>query len=318
MLNLVKNEWMKIFKRTGTYVMIGMLLLIVTLPALFMKYQDSKGAVPDNDNWQKGIEMQNESRKKDLEQYGETFDAGTIKSYEREIAIGEYRIANDLSPNYDYDMWSFVTDASLAIDLVGLFVIIIAAGIVASEFNWGTIKLLLVRPISRTKILASKYITVVLFGIFMLGLLFLYAALLGGLLFGIGENYPNLSYENGKVIETSMPVYLLTSFLLNSIDLLMLSTMAFMISAAFRNSSLAIGLSIFLLFVGGQATAILAMKYSFAKYSLFANTNLPMYKEGEPLVDGMTMGFSITMLIIYFLLFQFIAFYVFKKRDVAA
>lgn len=318
MLNLVKNEWMKIFKRTGTYVMIGILLLVVTLPALFMKYQDSKGTVPDNDNWQKGIEMQNESRKKDLEQFGETFDANTLQSIEREIAIGEYRIANNLSPNYDYDMWSFVTDASLAIDLVGLFVIIIAAGIVASEFNWGTIKLLLVRPISRTKILASKYITVVFFGIFMLGLLFLFAALLGGLLFGTGENYPHLSYENGKVIETSMPVYLLTSFLLNSIDLLMLSTMAFMISAAFRNSSLAIGLSIFLLFVGGQATALLAIKYSFAKYSLFANTNLLMYKEGVPLVDGMTMGFSITMLIIYFLLFQFIAFYVFKRRDVAA
>jgi ABC-2 type transport system permease protein len=42
------------------------------------------------------------------------------------------------------------------------------------------------------------------------------------------------------------------------------------------------------------------------------------YVEGTPMVEGMTMTFSIIMLLVYFVIFQFLAFIVFKKRDVAA
>ncbi len=94
--------------------------------------------------------------------------------------------------------------------------------------------------------------------------------------------------------------------------------MAFMISAVFRNSSLATGLSIFLLFMGGTITAIIATKYSLAKYILFANTDLTQYMDGAPLVEGMTAGFSIIMLLIYFGVFQLLAFLVFTRRDIAA
>ncbi len=52
MLNLIKNEWMKIFRRTGTYVMIGLLVLIVTVTGVFIKYQEQGISVPDNENWE--------------------------------------------------------------------------------------------------------------------------------------------------------------------------------------------------------------------------------------------------------------------------
>ncbi len=60
------------------------------------------------------------------------------------------------------------------------------------------------------------------------------------------------------------------------------------------------------------------MKFTWAKYILFANTNLMQYFEGAPMVEGMTITFSIIMILVYFVIFQFLAFYVFKKRDVAA
>ena len=72
--------------------------------------------------------------------------------YERHIAINEYRIKHNISPHEEYSIWSFVNDISRMIDFVGIFIITIAAGIVASEFNWGTIKLLFIRPIRRSKI----------------------------------------------------------------------------------------------------------------------------------------------------------------------
>jgi len=129
---------------------------------------------------------------------------------------------------------------------------------------------------------------------------------------------PYLNYSNGQVTEQPIIIHLMIYYGLSSIDTIMLATMAFMISSVFRNSSLAIGLSLFLLFTGAQFTVLLSLKFSWAKYILFANTNLMQYVEGTPMVEGMSMSFSIIMLLIYFAVFQLLAFTVFKKRDVAS
>lgn len=319
MLNLIKNEWMKIFRRPGTYVMIGLLVLMVTVTGAFIKYQEQGGAVPDNQNWEHGLRLENESLKKQLEEMRGTVPRSSINYYERQIALNEYRIEHQISPNEEYSIWSFVNDTSLMIDFAGLFTIIIAAGIIASEFNWGTIKLLLIRPIKRGKILAAKFMTVLLFGLLMLSILFGLSALLGAVLFGFPENpTPYLNYYEGTITEQSMPLHLLVFYGLESINMFMLATMAFMISAVFRNSSLAIGLSLFLMFMGGQVTQMLAAKFTWAKYILFANTDLMQYFNGMPMVEGMTLPFSVFMLIVYFILFLLLAHIVFKKRDVAA
>lgn len=319
MLRLIQNEWMKIFSRPGTYVMLGLLLIMTTVTGAFIKYQEGGGTVSDNSNWKRDLQTQNESYQKQLDEMGEMATREMKEQLQRDIDINSYRIENDISPNQDYSIWGFVTDTSPLIEFAGLFTIIIAGGIVSSEFNWGTIKLLLIRPIKRGKILAAKYITVVLFGLLMLFILFGYSSLLGVFLFGIPEEViPYLNYYNGMVTEQNMVLHLIIDYGLKSINMLMLSTMAFMISAVFRNSSLAIGLSLFLMFMGGQVTRLIATKYDWAKYSLFANTDLLQYFEGVPMVQGMTVGFSVVMIFIYFLFFQTLAFYVFKHRDVAA
>ena len=84
------------------------------------------------------------------------------------MAINQYRIDNNISPYEEYSIWSFVRDTSNIIQFVGMFSIIIAGGIVASEYNWGTIKLLLIRPIDRGKILVSKYMAVIAFSLMLL------------------------------------------------------------------------------------------------------------------------------------------------------
>ncbi|WP_075980036.1 ABC transporter permease [Bacillus massilinigeriensis] len=319
MLNLIRNELLKIFKRPGTYVMIGLLVMMLTVMGGIIKYQEGNGAAPDNQNWKQELQTQINSSQKELETMGDKIPESQLVYFKRDIAIKEYQIENNISPYTDYDVWEFVNDASNMIQFAGLFTIIVAAGIVASEFNWGTVKLLLIRPIARSRLLIAKYSTVLLFALMMLVILFAYSALLGFILFGSPEAAePYLKYFDGKVTEQSMIFHLMNYYGLQSITMLMLSTMAFMISAVFRNSSLAIGLSIFLMFTGGQLTSLLASKFEWAKYILFANTDLMQYFEGMPMVEGMTLTFSIIMLVIYFILFQFLAHYVFKKRDVAA
>lgn len=317
MFKLLQNEWMKIIKRPGTFIMIGLLLLMVGGAGGIIKYQLED--TDTNANWQEEVKTTLAEQKKSLEEIKQNAPKEQVQYMERNIAINEYRLEHNISPNGEYNIWGFVNDASSLIQFAGLFTIIIAAGIVSSEFNWGTIKLLLIRPTSRAKILLSKYVTVIIFALLILTILFSFSTLVGLILFGMPEHAtPYLNYFNGKVTEVPMVVYLIKLFGLNSIEMMMLATMAFMISAVFRNSSLAIGLSIFLMFTGGQFTSLLAMKFDWAKYVLFANTNLMQYFEGVPLVEGMTITFSVVMLIIYFIIFQLLAFIVFGKRDVAA
>jgi len=315
-VNLIKNEWMKIFKRPGTFVMIGMLIAAISLVGIVIKYQQNDKEFVQDKNWEQVLQEENNALKQQMTQ-------SRIKTeqqfFKKEIAINDYRIKHHIPPKEKYTVWSFVKDTSQLILLAGLFIIIISAGIVASEFNWGTVKLLLIRPINRTKILLSKYLTVLLFALFILAILFVFSTALGAILFGMPDKaIPYLNYYNGQVTEQNIVVHLLIYYGLSSIDTMMLVTMAFMISSVFRNSSLAIGLSLFLLFTGGQFTTLLSMKFDWAKYILFANTDLMQYFEGTPMVEGMTLSFSVIMLLAYFALFQFLAFYVFKKRDVAA
>ncbi len=317
MLQLLQNEWMKTWKRTATHIMVVLLLLSVIAIAAITKYQENGLSVPDNENWRKGLEMENKDFQKQLDEG--TVPPDSIEYMRTQIALNEYRLEHDISTNVDYSAWDFVSDSSELISFAGLFTIIIAAGIVANEFTWGTVKLLLIRPIGRAKILLSKYFSILLFGICLILILFGFALLLGAILFGFPESsIPYLNYHNGTVTEQSMLLHLLITYGLNSINLLMITTMAFMISSVFRNSSLAVGISIFLMFMGSTVTYMLSTKFEWAKYILFANTDLTQYLEGAPLVKGMTLTFSIVMLCVYFLIFHLLAFLVFKKRDVAA
>ena len=149
----------------------------------------------------------------------------------------------------------------------------------------------------------------------MLAILFAFSAVLGAILFGTPDHpVPYLNYSNGKVTEQNIVVHLMIYYGLSSIDTIMLATMAFMISSVFRNSSLAIGLSLFLLFTGAQFTAVAIDEFSWAKYILFANTNLMQYLEGTPMMEGMSMSFSIIMLLVYFVIFQLLAFLCLQEK----
>ncbi len=307
---------MKIFRRPGTIVMLAILVLSLSLVGIVIKSQHNSMDIQQDKNWQQILQDENNALKQQMDK---SRTQAEKQYFKREIAINAYRIQHNIPPKEEYTVWSFVKDSSQLIMLAGVFIIIVSAGIVASEFNWGTIKLLLIRPINRTKILLAKYLTVLLFAMLLIAILFVLSSLLGAILFGMPDKAVSyLNYSNGHVSEQNIVIHLLIYYGLSSIDMIMLVTMAFMISAVFRNSSLAIGLSLFFLFTGAQFTALLAMRFDWAKYILFANTDLTQYLEGTPLIEGMSLTFSIIMLAIYFILFQFLAFYTFKKRDVAA
>ncbi|MCU9601327.1 ABC transporter permease [Pallidibacillus thermolactis] len=317
MLNLVKNESVKLLKRPSTYIMIALIVVGTILFGFLTQWLHSNSKNESNNDWKQGLQQDIELYEQEYENTNEEWYKNWMES---QIAINQYRIENDIPPSYvDYSMWSFIDESSLMITFVGLFVIIIASGIVANEYSRGTIKMLLVKPYKRWKILLSKYITVILSLLFLLAILFITAAITGALFFGLGDTSAvYLTYENGQVIEQSLLLYLIKLYVLSSVSTLLLATMAFMISAVFRTSGLAVGISIFLLLVGPIVTSNLANHFEWTKYTLFANTDLMQYLEGTVLIDGMTLEFSLVILAIHLILFLAISFYLFNNRDVSA
>jgi len=312
-VKLIQNENMKIYRRISTWIMLVILIAVAVVVGIVMNITASDSV---DEQWKQNLQQQNEMYKTDLA--SEDLPDMVKDISKKELAINEYRIEHDIAPVESRSTWNFMTIAAEIVSLITLFTIVVGASSVASEFTWGTIKLLLIRPVSRAKILLSKYLATILFALFSLVLLFVVSFLVGSIFFGIEGSTPHLVYRDGAVHEVHMVSHILGVFGLKSINLIMMSTFAFMISTIFRNSGLAIGLAIFLMFVGVNVTALLATKFEWAKYILFVNTDLSQYLTGYVLVEGMTMTFSVIMLIIYFVIFNTLTWFVFTKRDVAA
>jgi len=208
------------------------------------------------------------------------------------------------------DMWEFAVKCTHLLFGVQLFAVVIAGDIVSGEFAWGTVKLLLIRPVGRTKILLSKYMAV-LWWIFVC----MAVLLIGSLLFGMV--FFRLTLDPERII--TVWKHLGTVYVLYAVEVIMTATLAFMLSAVSRSSTLSVGLSIFLLFSGSVLAEIMKLwGWSWGKYLLFANLDLTSYVvDTGTHFPGISLGFSLTVLAAYFLLFHLIAWLVFTKKDVS-
>ncbi len=313
-INLVRNENMKLSHSISTWIMIG-ILVISTVAFGFVVRGGGNEALKSD--WKADITIQNKEIKKELS--NPEVSKREKDKLEKDLQTNEYRLKHDIQPIQGNSVLGFVEASSMLIFLISLFAIVMGGGIVANEFSGGTIKLLLIRPSKRWKILLSKYISVLGYTLFMLLVLLVVSFLIGGTLFSFkGAGTPFLTNVGGKITEVNMIAHIVEVYGLQCISLVMMVTLAFMISTVFRSSSMAIGIGVFLLTTAPLITQQLCGKFNWAKYILFANTNLDQYITGQPLVKGMTMNFSITVLIAYFIVFNVVAYAVFIKRDIVA
>jgi len=213
--------------------------------------------------------------------------------------------------------WNMMmTESYILYSLITIFTVVVAADSVAGEFTWGTIKLLLIRPWSRSTILLSKYLSTLLFALFFTAVAFLVTFLSNLIIFGM-DGDGNLASSGLSNWE-----FMLRFYLYQFITLIMIVTFGFTMSAAFRSGGLAIGLSIAFLFAGQIITGLFAMaNKAWVKYVLFMHLDLTSYIDGGtgPIPNHpMTLGFALGVLAVYFVLFNAVSWTVFRKRDIAA
>lgn len=287
--------------------MVALVVLFIIGPGIMLKYYETK----EDKTWQQ-LEQQSIDNYKEILK-DDNLSAEDKNHFEDQIAISEYRLANDV-PSQDFAGFMSLTGGMLT--LVTLFTVIVAASIVSNEFSTGTIKMLLTRPVSRAKILTSKLLTTFIFGLLLFVVNVGVSALVGLILFG-GSTGAELEVVNGQVVEKAVWNDLAYHYLLSGGDFVMSILFAFLVGSVFRSSSLAIGLTIFLSFSGGMVVMFLS-KFKIVKYIWLTHSDLTQYEHASSILDGITMPFSLTILAIYAVVFLVISYMSFMKRDVTA
>lgn len=218
------------------------------------------------------------------------------------MAFMLYKFSGGSSTGYEFAQL-VVTTKGMG-QMLTLLAIVVTAGAVAKEHSMGTVKLLLIRAQSRTKILASKYVAILIYILTLAAFMFVVSVLTGQITFGM---------ESGTVAIGDV----LREAINNLVYTIVYVTLTFMVGILTKSTGPAIGIGMFMVIMESMAVQLLA-RYSWSKYLLFTNVDLSMYSGGgSSPIPGMSLTFSIIVLAVYLLLFLTAGFVTFKKRDVA-
>jgi ABC-2 type transport system permease protein len=209
--------------------------------------------------------------------------------------------------------------------LLPLLIMIIAADLVSSEYSLGTVKILLTRPVKRWKVLLSKYITLVLTVSLVLFIFGALSFLISGLVFGYqGWTAPVLmgfQTEAGMLNSANVTLlpqwqYILMAFGLAWFVTLIVGTLSFMLSVLIKSTAAGMGIMLACL-ISGTILSTMVSSWESAKYFFMVNLNLISYLNGSsPPIEGMSLLFSFSILLLWGLAAIIISFTTFVRRDV--
>lgn len=312
MIKLISNENAKIYQRLRTWIMVGLIMVATILIAVILHSHQHATA-----DWRSSLIQQNAQIQQQINKSKGHLPSSYMAQLQQSLLTNNYYLKHNLDPNLT-NAWAFATTAQNLSTLLIAFIVVVAGDIVAFEFGSGTIKMLLTQTATRTRVLMAKYASALLYGLFMTVVMFVFSIVVGWVFFGAtGAGLPHIYVDTHHQIRSMTAAqYLMMQYGFLLIKMVMIVTIAFMISAIFRSSALAITISLLAFIVGSTIVQALS-SYSWSKYILFANTDLSQYVINGPSISGMTLQFSIIMLVIYFFVMNLLAWIFFVKRDVA-
>jgi ABC-2 type transport system permease protein len=211
--------------------------------------------------------------------------------------------------------------------LLPLLAIVFASDIVSGEFQQGTIKILLTRPVRRSRVLASKLAALLLS--ITLTVLFggVVAYALGGIAYGYaGWDAPVLtgfrvagqSFDPAGIREIALWKETILVYGLAWFAALCVGAIALLTSVVLRSTAASMGTMLAAL-IAGTILPRLAPSWDAQKYLFVTNLPLPDYYSGSPPpIPGLTVGFGAAVLAVWAVAATAAAFAVFARRDVLA
>ena len=214
--------------------------------------------------------------------------------------------------------------------LIPLLIAVFGADLVSSEFAEGTITLLLTRPVARWKVLLSKVVAMMLFTTLTLLAAFFLAWGISGVAFGwSGWGAPMLmgfrlgpgaagGFDLSGVRMVSLWQDTFAAWGLAWFSALAVGSITLLLSVVFRSAAAAMGTMMATL-VGGTILSRVASDWDGAKWFFVTNLPLPDFYAGLPTpFEGMTLAFSVWVLLAWAAASLAAAFLLFTRRDVTA
>lgn len=325
LFNLIYNEMIKLVRKKRLVVI---LLVVAALTPLFTyaQYQEHKSIQQKvgTQDWHTQVQQKIVDMENQLTSVGM---AGKWKGYlKTEIQLEQFYLNHNINPltsNAINFVDSFIQQAISL--LLPLLIMVIASDIVSSEQSEGTIKLLLTRPVKRWRILLSKYIALSLSVAFIMLASMVITYAISGVVFGYGGwNRPVISgFSVAKDQLVTSHAYIIPQWksLLMDAGLAwfvcqVVATLTFMLSVLIRSAAAVMGVMLSLL-ISGAILANMVSAWNSAKYLFMLNLDLTNYLNGtSPPIKGMTLGFSLAVLLIWGLVALFTSFVAFTKKDI--
>ena len=188
------------------------------------------------------------------------------------------------------------------IPFVGILTSIIYSGTISNEIENGTIRFYLTKPISRNKIFQSKFITIIIYIIILL--IFIYFCYFV-LCKDIDKNYFI------KYVKYSTP-------------LLVISGVIMLLTTLFRNTSLTVGISVFLLAFSLVITQILLdINFKYVEFTFLPYLDFTLFNDKETIKAlneyhkiNLSIDKGIYINIIFTIIFYKIGNYIFVTKDI--
>ena len=235
----------------------------------------------------------------------------------------KYYIENNINSIKEHDNRSILlNDVFTEYELfILIFVVMVAGTMISEEFNKGTIKLLLIRPYSRVKILLAKFlvcvISLILFIAIVVGLQFI----VGGIVHGFDStSIPAVVYnfDTNQIQTMNVFKYVFIQAIAKMPMYLLLLTLSFSCSTILVNTPLAIIIPL-LGYMGFGIINILATTYKlkFLTFFVTLNWDFTQYLFGHlPDYEGLTIPFSLIICLIYFMIMIITSVVIFKKKNI--
>ncbi len=237
-----------------------------TIPLL--QYRLAKNIIPNTDTWQNsaisdvqnaqsyllGFTILTEEEFNKPENQGFRDQYGSYYRYKSEMEAQKFQYQNmelvaQASLDADKPDMKFVPDGSRSATvgnlyysiIVALFAVLVGGWIMGSEFQLGTIRLLLIRPKTRTKILMSKFTAAIVLclAVYFAGCLLNIVA--NGICFGFSDfAYPNYSVAGG----VNFFAFYIPEMLACSVTIIFGFSVAFMFSMLVKNIAVSIAIPV--------------------------------------------------------------------------
>lgn len=247
------------------------------------------------------------------------------KSYQealKEMKINKYILDHKININQENSLSYQLRTITEDYEIFLIAIILITVNIlICEEFTTGTIKLLLIKPHSRGKILLSKYFSAIIILLLSILLIITMQLIIGSFLLGstsLTTKVIEYHYTKDIIIEYNIFVYMLIRIASRLPFFIMLMTITFLVGTISLNIITTIIMP-FILYILTPTIENLAVTNNIVifKYLINLNWNFTSYLFGDrPSFKFLNLNFSSTIYVGYFLIIGILTLIIFKTKNI--